>query len=96
MSLLVTMIHQVLAFIACNPAHLSHMHWSWDYLNPLVYLTGYGSWYQDARAIMLTIFDVMQLLSTYWGHKKYGSEWFKMYPGHWAWWIWGIYTSASH
>jgi hypothetical protein len=95
MSLLIELLNQPLAFIACNPAHLSHMRWRWNYLNPLAYLTSYGSWYKNADAIIVIAFDVTHLLCAYWGTRKYGPGWFRVFPGHWAWWILGLYAPAS-
>lgn len=95
MNLLIALLNQILAFIACNPAHLSHMRWHWNYLNPLAYLTGYGSWYKNTDAIVVIAFDVIQLLSAYWSARKYGPEWFRVFPGYWAWWILVSYSSAS-
>jgi hypothetical protein len=94
-SLLITILRQPLAFVACNPAHLSYMHWSWDYLNPFAYLTGYGPWYKNVSAFLGVAFDVMQLLSTYWGYTKFGPAWFRIFPGHWAWWFLSLYSPAS-
>ena len=95
LSLLISVLRQPIAFIACNPAHLSHMHWSWDYLNPLAYLTGYGSWFKNTGAIAAAIADIMQLLSAYWGYQKMGAEWFRMFPGRWEWWLLSLYSPIS-
>ncbi|KAI5241270.1 hypothetical protein E4T43_05558 [Aureobasidium subglaciale] len=92
LGLLVTIVRQPLAFVACNPSDLSDMRWRWDYLNPLGYFITYGSWSQNANAISTTALDVLQLLTLHWGIAKLGPEWFRMYPGHWGW--WALYLCA--
>jgi len=92
LSLLISIFRQPIAFVACNPAHLSHMYWTWSYLNPLAYLTGYGSIFKDIGAIAAAVADIMQLLSAYWGYKKMGVEWFRIFPGRWEWWLLSLYS----
>ncbi|THX46849.1 hypothetical protein D6D06_09891, partial [Aureobasidium pullulans] len=94
LGLLITFLRQILAFIACHPANWEHMRWEWSYLNPFSYLTSYGSWPKDIGAIAVVIFDITQLGSAKYGVKVFGSAWFKIFPGHWALWIWSIWSAT--
>ncbi|THZ68812.1 FAD/NAD(P)-binding domain-containing protein [Aureobasidium pullulans] len=84
LGLLITFLRQILAFIACHPAKWEYMRWEWSYLNPFSYLTSYGSWPKDIGAIAVVIFDITQLGYAKYGVKVFGPAWFKIFPGHWA------------
>ncbi|CAD0114969.1 unnamed protein product [Aureobasidium uvarum] len=94
MSVLTTLLRQICAFIARHPER--HVQLTWQFLNPIYYLTGYGSTWSTISAFSVTFFDIMQLVITYRGSKTLGPEWFRIFPGHWSLWLMLLYISASN
>jgi hypothetical protein len=94
MNLLLTLLRQIFAFIARHPE--KHIHWTYQFLNPIYYLTGYGSTLSTISALAISLFDIAQLLTAYYGFRKLGPEWFRINPGHWGWWLAALYTSVNN
>ncbi|KAK6000021.1 hypothetical protein QM012_004009 [Aureobasidium pullulans] len=91
-NLLITVLRQISCFII---RHQDPVHLSWQFLNPIYYLTGYGSIWSTINAGIMIFADIAQLVSTCYGYQKLGPEWFRVFWGHWGWYVLALNFTGS-
>ncbi|TIA34986.1 hypothetical protein D6C79_08626 [Aureobasidium pullulans] len=93
-TILTTLFRQILAFIARHPRGVPL---SWNLLNPIYYLTGYGSWTKTLGAAATAISELAQVVTAKWLFDTHGVEWFRGFGnGHWMIWLPALWFGAYH
>ncbi|KAI5209170.1 FAD/NAD(P)-binding domain-containing protein [Aureobasidium subglaciale] len=92
--LITTVVRQILAFVTRHPGGVRP---SWQFLNPIFWLTGYGSTYESISNACLCLSDVAQVVVTQYLIEKMGVEWFKGFgQGKWYYWVPTVYFAATN
>lgn len=76
-NLVITLLRQISGYILRHQG--SGIDWTWHLLNPIYYLTGYGSTFKTINAAATTAANIMQLAAAYQGYRGLGPEWFRAF-----------------
>ncbi|KAH0158164.1 hypothetical protein KCU67_g7616, partial [Aureobasidium melanogenum] len=91
-NLLITLLRQICGYILRHQG--SGIDWTWQLLNPIYYLTGYGSTWSTVSAAATTVANIMQLVVVYNGSRSFGPEWFRSFGTNLVVWSVVLFTTA--
>ncbi|KEQ62005.1 uncharacterized protein M437DRAFT_66945 [Aureobasidium melanogenum CBS 110374] len=91
-NLLITLLRQISGYMLRHQG--SGIDWTWQLLNPIYYLTGYGSTFSTNMAVVSTVANIIQLGVAYNGFRKFGPEWFRQFGINLVFWSGTLYCTA--
>ncbi|KAG9678612.1 hypothetical protein KCU99_g892, partial [Aureobasidium melanogenum] len=93
-NLLITLLRQICGYSLRHQG--SGIDWTWQLLNPIYYLTGYGSTFSTIKAAATTAANMLQLFVAYNGYQNFGPEWFRSFGVNLVYWSGVLYCTVMN